>query len=460
MLEKILSSKSKVKIIRTFIENPKREFCLVDVAKTTGLSFGTAYPALKDLVSSRAVVVRKVGRSTLYKINDKNPMFPEIKELFAKEKAMRYAPGPVGAPKVWGKKEVGKKMFTKKLPLVSAAVIVIALAVGAWAILGAAPAAETPTAPATTTLPLTTTITPSTTRPPPIPRGLIFIDGDSSFTPSNGVNGGGSGTKEDPYIIENWVLNASSAYGIWIKNTTKYFVVRNCLVENGYSSSFYYGIYLDNVINGKIENNTCRNNSDGIRLESSSYNNLINNTCENNGNNGILLDFSSYNNLTNNNCGSNGYGIWLFSSSNNNLTGNTCGNNFYIGIWLYVSSDNNTIFHNHLFNNTENNAYGDGANYWDENDEGNYWSDWQPPEHPDADGDGIVDEPRPIDGGTNVDHYPLVLGYVPPTTSTSTTTSTTAPAPPTPFLWELVVGIIAVILAILAAIFLYRKLRG
>lgn len=88
MLETILSSRSKIKIIRALIDNPKREFCLEDVVKTTGLSFGTAHPALRDLVSSRAVVVRKVGRSTLYKINDKNPVFLKLKELFMREKTM------------------------------------------------------------------------------------------------------------------------------------------------------------------------------------------------------------------------------------------------------------------------------------------------------------------------------------------------------------------------------------
>jgi predicted nucleotidyltransferase len=88
MLEKMLSSKSKVKIVRALIENPKREFCLEDMVKATGLSFGTAHPALKDLVSVRTVVVRKVGRSTLYKINEKNPMFPELKKLFMREKTM------------------------------------------------------------------------------------------------------------------------------------------------------------------------------------------------------------------------------------------------------------------------------------------------------------------------------------------------------------------------------------
>ncbi|KXA97171.1 hypothetical protein AKJ37_03555 [candidate division MSBL1 archaeon SCGC-AAA259I09] len=43
--------------------------------------------------------------------------------------------------------------------------------------------------------------------------------------------------------------------------------------------------------------------------------------------------------------------------------------------------------------------------------EGNWWGDWQPPEHPDSNNDGIVDEPRPIKGANNYDNYPLVIGY-------------------------------------------------
>lgn len=86
MLETILSSKSKVKIIRVLIENPRREYCLEDVVKVTGLSFGTAHPALKGLVSSRIVVVRRAGRSTLYKINERSPIFRELRGLFVRER--------------------------------------------------------------------------------------------------------------------------------------------------------------------------------------------------------------------------------------------------------------------------------------------------------------------------------------------------------------------------------------
>jgi parallel beta-helix repeat protein len=111
----------------------------------------------------------------------------------------------------------------------------------------------------------------------------ISISGNVGFTKPDPVNGGGSGTKNDPYIIENWVISASSANGIDIEDTTAYFIIRNCLIENGYGGTGYSGIFLDNVVNGRIENNICDNCLHGIDLGSNSnYIVMDNNTCFNN----------------------------------------------------------------------------------------------------------------------------------------------------------------------------------
>ncbi|MCJ7720053.1 MAG: hypothetical protein MUO36_01130, partial [Candidatus Hadarchaeum sp.] len=69
-------------------------------------------------------------------------------------------------------------------------------------------------------------------------RAPILINGNGDFTSANGVNGGGDGSAGSPWIIENWVIDASGANGIDIQNTTAYFVVRNCLVENGWASEY------------------------------------------------------------------------------------------------------------------------------------------------------------------------------------------------------------------------------
>jgi len=70
----------------------------------------------------------------------------------------------------------------------------------------------------------------------------IRINSDSEFNATNGVTGG-NGTAGNPYIIDNWNINATGAgCGIYVGNTTKYFVIRNCTVYNasGYGATTYY----------------------------------------------------------------------------------------------------------------------------------------------------------------------------------------------------------------------------
>jgi len=85
MLERILGSKSKIKILRILFKNLKRDFSMEDIVKESGLSFGTVHPALKDLVGSRIVVTRKVGRSNIYRINQTHVLVPKLKTLLKTE---------------------------------------------------------------------------------------------------------------------------------------------------------------------------------------------------------------------------------------------------------------------------------------------------------------------------------------------------------------------------------------
>ena len=67
------------------------------------------------------------------------------------------------------------------------------------------------------------------------PRGPIYIFGDEGFTWENGVIGG-SGTPDDPYIIEGWVIDTLGYdYGIYIDHTTAHFVLRDCIVPVSYT---------------------------------------------------------------------------------------------------------------------------------------------------------------------------------------------------------------------------------
>ena len=96
-------------------------------------------------------------------------------------------------------------------------------------------------------------------------HGPIAIEGDAGFDPSNGVTGG-SGTPADPYVIENWEINATAAIGIDIRNTTAYFSIRNVTVRDG--APLHDGIQLINVSHGVVDSSNLLNANAGIRLVS------------------------------------------------------------------------------------------------------------------------------------------------------------------------------------------------
>lgn len=77
------------------------------------------------------------------------------------------------------------------------------------------------------------------------PHDPIEIDGDDEFTEENGVTGG-NGSVDDPYIIEGWEI--TGAYGIYISDTTAYFIVRHCLLQTEKDIHFFnvsHGTVMD-----------------------------------------------------------------------------------------------------------------------------------------------------------------------------------------------------------------------
>ncbi len=158
-------------------------------------------------------------------------------------------------------------------------------------------------------------------------HGPIKIDGNHQFMAPNGVVSG-AGTEENPFIIQNWVIDASTANGIEIRNTNMYFIIRNCTISG---SASYNGISLYNVDNGKIENNTITGNVRGIALDQSSGNTISRNTIS----------------------GNSQYSIHIWYSPNNTATGNTVHGNGICGIAVDFSSNtniiNNTIFDNEQY---------------------------------------------------------------------------------------------------------------
>ncbi len=171
------------------------------------------------------------------------------------------------------------------------------------------------------------------------PHDPIYIFGDEDFTWENGVVGG-SGTPDDPYVIEGWVIDTLGYdYGIYIDNTTAHFVIRNCVIRYPQEKA---GIFLSAVKNGVIEGSAIW----GGRVA-----------------------------------------IQLLATSEVTIRGNAIGYCDY-GIIVSTGSNDNLIYGNSIV------ACGLPArdeglnNRWYHEGKGNYWSDYR---GVDLDGDGIGD---------------------------------------------------------------------
>jgi parallel beta-helix repeat protein len=198
-------------------------------------------------------------------------------------------------------------------------------------------------------------------------------------------NWNGTGTPSDPYVLENLTIDAGGSPNcIYFADTTLSFVIKwaNLTGASGAAIEFY------NVINGRVEGSSIHDNVDGIslvasfdnsidgvnssgngryglsmdhsggnfissstfggnqvgiRMWSSSENELTSVNCTGSIENGMYLSASSYNTLDQVNCSWNGQsGIYMTSSRWNEMTGSILSNNT-IGIWMDYSSDNNTI---------------------------------------------------------------------------------------------------------------------
>jgi len=235
-------------------------------------------------------------------------------------------------------------------------------------------------------------------------RGPITILGDAEFTSGNGVVGG-DGSASNPYIIENWTINALAYNGIKITNTQKHFVIRNCWVMG---INMFNGIVIDTVQNGTIEHckmNDTNNgldirdssdiivnhtnstgNSRGIYLKDSFDIHIFNSTCYQNSGSGIDVD-GGPGNIKIENCtvlggGNGGISIYSIWTTNNAILNTTVRTNhiFGISIWandgtlvsgctlednglaLYYSK--NCVIVNNTFTKGGVHIYGDVKNYW------------------------------------------------------------------------------------------------
>ncbi len=166
----------------------------------------------------------------------------------------------------------------------------------------------------------------------------ISIDNNWTTTNSTYDWCNGAGTVGDPYIIENVTIDAqNSGSCINIQNSNDYFIIRNCTLIDGGESSFNSGVFLKNVQNGLIQNNTCYNSNCGIVVDSSSNNVVRENIIYGCTLAGIYMYLgSSFNDVINNKITGSSRGLSIFSSSNMNFSQNVMENT---GIHVYYNTE-------------------------------------------------------------------------------------------------------------------------
>ncbi len=251
--------------------------------------------------------------------------------------------------------------------------------------------------------------------------------------------------------IENFSISNNRGYpysvtepdGIRIEYFSSHINITNNTISfiqygNGISLQYSSG-------NTIVGNNITTCGGTGIFVEGGNGCSIIDNNIVNNGFGASLSDASGTNTIIGNYFGNSTYncGLQLNNDcSNNTIVGNTFAYNQY-GLAIEPPSSN-TFYHNNFIQNTfqallfgRNSDWGGLVNYWDNGEEGNYWSDYHGSEIGQT---GIGNSPYPLVAnwdGTTVyfDNYPLISQFNSSSSTIPTPTPTTTPTPtpsPTP----------------------------
>ena len=178
-----------------------------------------------------------------------------------------------------------------------------------------------------------------------IPHEPIYINGNDDFIiGQNGITFG-EGTPDNPYLINDWKINASTADGIYIKNSDVYFIIENCYIHEGEFN--YSGIVFKDVINGRINSTYSNKNKNGIFLEGNCQHITISNSSLNYNKFGIIIG-GSFINIFNNSISYSVLDGIVLSSDDSVIEGNIISYNGHDGI-DGNEANNNTYVNNSIF---------------------------------------------------------------------------------------------------------------
>jgi len=82
VIEDILGSKAKVKILALLCNNPYHEYKMGDIVKLTGLTYRTVERVIHMFKKHDLIVIRRYGPAKLISINTQSPLAIKIIRLF------------------------------------------------------------------------------------------------------------------------------------------------------------------------------------------------------------------------------------------------------------------------------------------------------------------------------------------------------------------------------------------
>jgi len=179
--------------------------------------------------------------------------------------------------------------------------------------------------------------------------------------------------------LSNNIISRSTSYGIQTQGGSNYQIINNKVSFNT------NGIYAYNLDDTLISSNDFYGNKVGINMHKSDNNRVQENYIHDNVNDGIRIHSTSFNNVF----------------TDNILEGNLRGIN--------SASSSNLFYKNYLLSNSQNAGDNGNNNQWDNGNIGNYWDNYS---GIDADYDGIGDTPHYVFGSAgSQDNFPIFNAY-------------------------------------------------
>ncbi len=194
-------------------------------------------------------------------------------------------------------------------------------------------------------------------------HGPIKIDGNQEFKETaEAESWEGNGPVSYPYIIENYFIDRDGDDGncIQISNTDVHFIIRDSNLTRAYATG-RAAIWLENVTNGVISNNSIAESYNGIYLEGGHIlveNNEIDATSQASGIVTLTLNNSI---ITGNTVNAGTWGYHLWETFLCEITNNTITDCLTHGLYTYSSHD--TIISENVIENTG--TYGISIDYCD-----------------------------------------------------------------------------------------------